>query len=182
MNTLPRNRTSDLVVQELEEETLIYDLKSNKAFCLNETSSLVWKHCDGKTAPQVLIEKYNLTTELIRIALNNFQENNLLSDEIKGLLPEERIERRLFMVKAASTAAVAIPLISAVVAPRAIAAQSTCLVDGTPIDISPQPDAPTCFAGLTAFAAANCCSGIGGGFNFVVTGSCTTVCFTPPTP
>lgn len=29
-------------MQELENEVLIYDLKADNAFCLNETSALVW--------------------------------------------------------------------------------------------------------------------------------------------
>lgn len=37
----PKGRTNDIIVQELDGEVLIYNLKDNKAFCLNETSSLV---------------------------------------------------------------------------------------------------------------------------------------------
>ena len=38
----PRRRKDEIIVQELNGEVLIYDLKSNKAICLNEVSSLVW--------------------------------------------------------------------------------------------------------------------------------------------
>lgn len=40
----------ELVVQEFEKEVLIYDLNNHKAYTLNETSSLVWRMCDGKTS------------------------------------------------------------------------------------------------------------------------------------
>jgi hypothetical protein len=46
----PHSRTKELVVQELKGELLIYDLSTNKAFCLNETSALVWQLCDGKSS------------------------------------------------------------------------------------------------------------------------------------
>src|ERR1041384_5219890 len=42
-------RQKDLVVQELPDELMIYDLKAHKAHCLNNTAALVWHHCDGKT-------------------------------------------------------------------------------------------------------------------------------------
>ncbi|HZH35571.1 MAG TPA: hypothetical protein VEX64_12070 [Pyrinomonadaceae bacterium] len=38
---IPKARENDLVVQELKDEVLIYDLKINKAYCLNETSAAI---------------------------------------------------------------------------------------------------------------------------------------------
>jgi hypothetical protein len=32
---VPQSRKNDIVVQDLNGEVLIYDLKANKAFCLN---------------------------------------------------------------------------------------------------------------------------------------------------
>jgi hypothetical protein len=36
------------VIQELPDETLVYDLQRNRAHCLNRTAALVWRHCDGQ--------------------------------------------------------------------------------------------------------------------------------------
>ena len=44
----PKAREEELVVRELGDETLVYDLKSHKAHCLNRTAALVWKSCDGR--------------------------------------------------------------------------------------------------------------------------------------
>ena len=46
---LPRSRTENLVVRELDDETLVYDMDRNEAHCLNRTVALVWNQCDGKT-------------------------------------------------------------------------------------------------------------------------------------
>ena len=55
-NLKPVARKRELVVQESGEETLVYDLVSNRASCLNQTSALVWKHCDGsKTIGDIAI-------------------------------------------------------------------------------------------------------------------------------
>src|SRR5215813_2726259 len=43
----PLSRRDQLVVQEHDGEVLIYDLRRNKAFCLNITAALVWQACDG---------------------------------------------------------------------------------------------------------------------------------------
>ena len=38
---LPHARTKDLVIRELGDETLIYDLANDRAHCLNETAAFV---------------------------------------------------------------------------------------------------------------------------------------------
>ena len=44
----PLARKIELVEQQLNGELLIYDLRINKAYCLNETSTLVYQLCNGK--------------------------------------------------------------------------------------------------------------------------------------
>ena len=46
---MPRARQDELVVEELPDETLVYDLKRHEAHCLNRTSALAWRRCDGRT-------------------------------------------------------------------------------------------------------------------------------------
>src|SRR5712692_5533386 len=46
---LPRTRTDNLVIRELDDETLIFDMERDEAHCLNQTAALVWKYCDGRT-------------------------------------------------------------------------------------------------------------------------------------
>lgn len=53
---LPVARSSDIVVQEIENETLVYDLLDHNARQLNESMSLIWKNCDGETSVSELID------------------------------------------------------------------------------------------------------------------------------
>jgi hypothetical protein len=46
---MPHARTDQLVVSEVDDEVLVYDLARHKAHCLNRTTALVWRHCDGQT-------------------------------------------------------------------------------------------------------------------------------------
>ena len=46
----PIARKSGLVVQEVPDEVLVYDLESNKAHCLNQSAAMIWKSCDGNTS------------------------------------------------------------------------------------------------------------------------------------
>ena len=47
---MPRARQDELIVEELQDETLVYDLERHKARCLNPAAALVWRHCDGQTS------------------------------------------------------------------------------------------------------------------------------------
>jgi len=46
----PKARTEGIVVRELPEEVLVYDLERHAAVCLNRTAALVWKRCDGRAS------------------------------------------------------------------------------------------------------------------------------------
>lgn len=50
MADLPRARRENLVIRELPDELLVYDLDKDDGHCLNWTAAFVWKHCDGRTS------------------------------------------------------------------------------------------------------------------------------------
>ena len=45
---IPRARSKGLVVEHLDDETLVYDLSSNEAHCLNKAAAHVWGMADGE--------------------------------------------------------------------------------------------------------------------------------------
>ena len=44
----PRRIEEELSVQQVGTETLVYDERRHKAFCLNQSSSVIWRLCDGR--------------------------------------------------------------------------------------------------------------------------------------
>ena len=133
---LPRARDRDLVIQEVEDETLVYDLRDDKAYCLNTTASLVWSYCDGKTSAGEVVSALEqelgppVDEELVRLALRRLDRAHLLQDRLK--LPDiiGRITRREFLRKAgiAVAAGVLLPTVISIVAPTAAQA-ATCVTD-----------------------------------------------------
>ncbi|MFN0119151.1 MAG: PqqD family protein [Blastocatellia bacterium] len=49
-NTSPCAREGSLIVREIRNEVLVYDLRTHKAHCLNELAAAVWQRCDGRQA------------------------------------------------------------------------------------------------------------------------------------
>lgn len=159
LNKLPKIRHSEIVVQTLDKELLIYDLKTNQAHQLNETSMIVFQACaDGKTFED-LTRKYKFTENLINFALDDFEKLNLIESDYQT--KSERIPRRELIKKIGLATAVALPVIVSMVAPKAMAAASGCAAAGTPVRTSitnPSNDTTTNQNLAGASLAAQCCS------------------------
>jgi hypothetical protein len=72
----PLSRSQDLVVQELNGELLIYDLRDHRAFALNETSTFVWKACNGETSVEEMGSKLG-NEDLVWLALDQLKNEKL---------------------------------------------------------------------------------------------------------
>ena len=83
---IPLARKDSLVIKELPDETLVYDMKRDKAHCLNSTAALVWKNCDGKrtiTQLREALERYvgsPVPIEIVWLALGQLENFQLLDD------------------------------------------------------------------------------------------------------
>lgn len=130
--TIPAVRKKDLVIQELNDEILIYDLQNNKVFGLNDTSALIWRLSNGdKTMSQIAHEasqKLNspINEELVWLALGQLKEANLINNETEITNDYQGATRREVIRRIGLASMVALPMISALVAPSALQAQSSC--------------------------------------------------------
>lgn len=123
MTKLPKVRTENILEQNLKNETLIYDLRNNKAFNLNAVSTIIYKACDGETTIDELKRKHTFTDHLIYLTLDELKRNDLLDDE-NYLSPLAGMNRREAIRKAGLTSLTALPLIAGLGAPSAVRAAS----------------------------------------------------------
>ena len=124
MKHLPPARTENIVVQNLESETLIYNLDTNKVFCLNETSALVYQACNGKTDFEDFKNNHKLTDEVIFLALDLLKKESLLEERFVS--PLAGMKRREVIKKIGLTSVIALPIISSLMAPTSAMAAISC--------------------------------------------------------
>lgn len=126
----PLARREELVVQEMTDEVLVYDLKSNKAHCLNPTAAFVWDHCDGQTGAAeiaLLMEKeWNkpITEDVVWLALQQLEKAKLLQGQLVRPKGETRVSRRAVMRTLGLGAAATLPLVVSLIAPSAAMAST----------------------------------------------------------
>jgi len=135
MLTKPRARAEGLVVQELEDETLVYDLERDRAHCLNETAAFIWRLCDGKTSSRemarALKQKIGKSADetLVWFALDQLSRKHLLTDSVVLPPTGASMNRRELVRVLGISAVVALPVVASIVAPKPAQA-ATCLGQG----------------------------------------------------
>ena len=132
---LPKMREQRLIIDELPDEVLVYDLDRHKAHCLNRTAALVWRRCDGKTRPAEIARRLQseldqpFKEELVWLALRQLNQINLLAEPV-GLPPKlSGLSRREMVRTLGIAAAVGVPLVTSIMSPTAVQA-STCTPKG----------------------------------------------------
>lgn len=143
---LPAVKKENIVVQELDNEILIYDLIDNKAFCLNEASAIIWQLCDGtktvseisQTAGKKLNSK--ISEDFVWLALDQFKKDKLIATEYESVF--QGMSRREVIRKVGFASMVALPIVASMIAPTSANAASTC-VCMTPGDCLVQTTCPS---------------------------------------
>lgn len=166
----PVARKADLVIQEMPDEVLVYDMQTNKAHCLNGTAASVWKSCDGRNTVADIAGLLGKTggsvpEDLVWLAIDQLNEKNLLDASAEAAPKFSGINRREVIKKVGLAAVIALPIVTSLVAPTVASAGSVCANPGC-----------TCTLGTTCAVAGGCACNSGTGTNNCpsqCTGGCT---------
>jgi hypothetical protein len=126
----PLARSTDLIVEELGDEVLIFDTEANRGHSLSAAAAEVWRSCDGETSAEELGANLGLDSDTVARALDELNGCDLL-EQPPTLAPvragSTRRELTINFAKVGAAAAAA-PLIVSVAAPTPAMAVSlqTC--------------------------------------------------------
>jgi hypothetical protein len=128
----PKTRSTHLLLEELPDELVIYDVERNQAHCLNGTAMRVWALCDGERTVSEIAGALNMdldteaTETLVWCALDQFTENHLL-DSVENQPAnrdrQESVARRQVLLRLGLVVGL-LPLVESIVSPEAALAQS----------------------------------------------------------
>ena len=122
-SALPTARTTGLVVKTVADKVLVYDLETHRAHSVNRVAAAVWRQCDGtRTAATIAaaLQRDGVTEDAVRYALGKLGQARLLD----GSMPTAGLTRREVMRRLGTAAAVALPMVTTIIAPTAAQAQS----------------------------------------------------------
>ncbi len=127
----PHGRKEGLIVEDLSDETLVYDREQHKAHCLNQTAAFVWRRCDGQTSVSELARLVEdelgipTTDDVVWLALDRLDRAHLLQKRGQQGTETRRYSRRE-LVKRLAHVGIAVPMVASIVSPLAAQAAS-CL-------------------------------------------------------
>lgn len=169
----PQTRRSGLLMRELPDELVVYDLEQHRAHCLNRTAGLVFRHADGSRTLAELARVLDPTeaspqaVSAATLALRQLAEAGLLESAPEALVearPAAGLSRREVARRMGIAAAILLPAVVSIVAPTPAEAAATCVTTcagqppGTPCtSFSANPCTETC-----ASSVAGSCTDGGG--------------------
>ena len=132
----PLARTDEVVTEDVDDEVIVYDERTDVACRLNRTAALVWRKCDGRHTVEDLVRLLEADLgdiadeDLVLVTLDYLSEQRLLEsgyarrDEASSQLSRRRLIQR---AGAVGVAAAVLPMVFSVVAPTPAAAMSVIL-------------------------------------------------------
>ncbi len=162
----PEKRREGLVVKELPEEVLVYDLERHRAHCLNPAAAVVFKNCDGDHTvgelARLLRREVGAPADeaWVHLALARLGRAHLLEERVRPPRATGGVTRRELLKKAGVGLAAALPLVTSIVAPTPVEAAATCVTccgpccggalqtDNTPCSATGPPCFNTCQGGI----------------------------------
>jgi len=130
---IPRARL-DCLTREFGDEILVYDRDRNVGHCLNATAAAARKLCDGEKSTsevaKLLTQQLSgpVDESVVQLALEELSKARLL---VEGEKPARRTSRRSAIRTLGIAGAIALPLVTSLVAPTPARAAS-CLANGQP--------------------------------------------------
>jgi hypothetical protein len=115
----PLARSDELVVEQLAEEVLIYDQRTDQAHCLSPAAATVWRACDGTRSGEELGAELGLDAATVGRALEELEACGLLDTGTKAGVTRREATTRLARLGAVGAAA---PLIWSIAGPISEAA------------------------------------------------------------
>lgn len=128
---LPKARTEKLIIKEIDDEVLVYDLNSDKAHCLNHTAALVWQNCDGEKSVRDIEAVLSadagkpIDENVVWLALEQLEKFNLLETTPMKPAHLAGLNRRQ-LVRTIGVAALALPMVISIATQPASAQASPC--------------------------------------------------------
>jgi len=120
-----------LSIQRIGTETLLYDERRHQAFCLNQSSSVIWQLANGANSiAQIAAEasvqlQSSVTEEFVLFALDQLRTDGLIHSSSHAE-STPAISRRALLQRLGVGGAMLLPAVAAIVAPTAAQAYSGC--------------------------------------------------------
>ncbi len=151
-----------LLVRELADEVLVYDLARHEAHCLNRSAAFVFKHSDGRNTVREIAArleaelKLPADEEMVWLGLDRLDEVGLLTHKPAPPPAPGGWSRRDALLRVGLGLAVLLPAVTSILVPSPAEAAATCV----PATACGTNSGAPCYRTSSAFCGTGCtCQG-----------------------
>ncbi len=116
-----------MLIRDLGDEVVVYELESHRGHCLNRTAALVWRACDGRRSMAGIAAQLGRALglppdeDLVRYTIRRLRGARLLDagSQMTPTLTRRELARRIGQ-------AAVLPVVVSLLAPRPAEAAGTC--------------------------------------------------------
>ena len=130
--TMPLARREGLLIEDVADESVVYDVAAGRAHALSRVSGQVWRECDGEATAAGIAARLSIEAEVVDTALGQLLAAGLLAEADAG--DSKGFSRRQLMkgVGVMGVAGVLLPAIQTVAVPTmAVAQTNTCCTNAS---------------------------------------------------
>jgi hypothetical protein len=147
----PQKRDLNILIQEVGNETVVYDQERHRAHRLNPTAALIFRHCDGRHSfadlAGIVSRQMGLAEagNVVRLGLEELREADLLASRETELQAPVTVSRRemISQLKYAGVFGLALPAITSIATPAPLAAVFATPSPSPSPSPTPSPSKPT---------------------------------------
>jgi hypothetical protein len=122
-----------MLIEDLDDELVVYDQEHDRAHSLNRTATLVWRNCDGNrnvTELAAVLRREGISIaddELVQLTVDYLLRAGLIEGGAPRPASETRLARRQLLdrIGVVGVGSLVLPVIETLTAPQAVAAAST---------------------------------------------------------
>jgi hypothetical protein len=118
----PIARQRGLVMLEMPDDLLVYDIDANQGHCLNRSAAIVWNLCDGSNSVTDMVREFEtasggkVTEDFVWLAIDQLIESKLIDGTTVGRFATTQ-SRRQALRSIGLASMTALPVISSLVMP-----------------------------------------------------------------
>ncbi len=156
----PKARKEGLLVRDLGDEVVVYEIASHRSHCLNRPAALVWRACDGRRTTAAIAAHVGRALgaspdeDVVRYALRRLGEAGLLDPAPTAAATLTRRELACRVGRAAL-----LPVVASLLVPRPAEAAS-CAASCGVCDCTGQADFTSCSTDGATCPGNFCCKGV----------------------
>lgn len=129
---VPQRRTDEVLLEQIEDETIVFDVREKRVHALNPTIGKVFSLCDGSRSVSAIARELGTDlspedrAEVVWTALCELDKSGLLAKNLPTSAVDADLLTRRNLLRKIAAVGITVPMVTSIVAPQSEDCDSKC--------------------------------------------------------